>query len=74
VTHAVVDLGLCAGAVGVAVAGVTGTVAGVLAHQPYDGVPLLVASALTAGLAFAVLVPLARLNALRHFDPTGVRR
>lgn len=69
VLHALVDLGLCAGGVGVAVAGFSGTIGAVLADQPYDGVPLVVASALTAGLAFAVLSPLARLTALRHFDP-----
>lgn len=79
VLHAVVDLGLAAGGVGVAVAGVTGTIGTVLSHQPFAGVPLVLASALTAGLAFAVLSPLARLNALRHFDPghvetTGVHR
>jgi Methylamine utilisation protein MauE len=74
VPHAVVDLGLCAGGVGVAVAGASGTIATVLDHQPFDGVPLVAASVLTAGLAFAVLSPLARLNALRHFDPTGVSR
>lgn len=85
-THAVVNLCLAAGAVGVAIgAGVaTGagagagagvrTLAGVLSAQPYGGIPLLVASAVAAGLAFAVLSPLARLDALRHFDPTGVRR
>lgn len=79
VLHAVVDLGLCAGGVGVAVAGVSGTIGAVLADQPYHGVPLVVASVLTAGLAFAVLSPLARLTALRQFDPrhfetTGVQR
>lgn len=72
--HAVVDLGLGAGGVGVALAGTSDTIAGVLAHQPFDGVPLVVASVLTAGLAFAVLSPLARLNALRHFEPSGVSR
>lgn len=74
ILHAVVDLGLCAGGVGVAVAGVSGTLVGVLARQPFDGAPLVVASILTAGLAFAVLSPLARLNALRQLNPTGGRR
>jgi len=72
VLHAVIDLGLCAGAVGIAIAGVSGTIGGVLAHQPYHAVPLVVASALTAGLTFAVLSPLARLTALRHFDPSHI--
>lgn len=74
VLHAVVDVGLGAGAIGVAVGGLSGTVAGVLADQPFDGVPLVVASALTAGLAFAVMSPLARLSALRRLEPRGVRR
>ena len=40
-----------------------------LGHQYFDGVPLLVASAVGAWLAFLVMSPLARLQALRRTQP-----
>jgi hypothetical protein len=71
VLHAVVDAALAAAAAGVAVAAPTGTIVAVLGRQRFDGLPLLAAGLLTAALAYAVLSPLARLAALRHFDPAA---
>jgi hypothetical protein len=73
ILHAVIDAALAAGAVGLIVAAPTGTIVAVLAKQSFDGGPLLAASVVTAGLAFAVLSPLARLTALRHLDPAVSR-
>jgi hypothetical protein len=66
--HAAVDLALAAGAAGVVVWPGT-SLLDLLGGQPFDGVPLLAASAVTGGLAYAVISPLARLGALRRMSP-----
>jgi hypothetical protein len=69
VLHALVDVALASGALGLVVASPAGTIVGVLEGQAFDGWPLVAASAVTGVLAFAVMSPLARLAALRHLDP-----
>ena len=67
--HAGIDLLAALAATGVAVAGPDGWIGPVLAGQPYHGVALVAASALATWLAFLVLVPLTRLQALRATVP-----
>jgi hypothetical protein len=74
VLHAVIDAALAAGGIGLVVAAPAGTIVGVLSAQRYDGLVLVAASAVTGFLAYAVLSPLARLTALRHFVPIGAAR
>jgi hypothetical protein len=70
--HVAVNLVLAASAAAVAAAAPsTGTVAGVLRHQPWHGVPLVVVSALGTWLAGLVLVRLAALEVVRR--QVGVR-
>jgi hypothetical protein len=63
--HVVLDVGLAAAAVVVAAAGHSGTIAGVLVHQPLHGVPLLLVSALASWLTLLAFVGLAQLQAAR---------
>jgi hypothetical protein len=69
VLHAVLDAGLSVAALLVAIQWPGGSVVHVLGRQYLDGVPLVVASALGAWLAFLVMSPLARLQALRRMQP-----
>jgi hypothetical protein len=65
--HLVVNLGLAAAAVVVtAAAPTTGSIASVLSHQPWNGVPLVAVSAVGAWLTFLVLSPLAALQGARR--------
>lgn len=65
--HVVVDLGLAGAAVTVAAVGpTTGSITSVLAHQPWAGVPLVLASAACAWLVYLALSPLAALHGARH--------
>jgi hypothetical protein len=66
VLHAVVNAGLATSAIAVAASGQTGTLASMLGHQPWDGVPLAGASALGAWLCFLVLSVMAELHASRR--------
>jgi hypothetical protein len=63
--HVVLDVGLASAAVVVAAAHHPGTIAGVLAHQPLHGVPLLIASAVASWLTLLAFVGLAQLRAAR---------
>lgn len=69
--HVAVDLMFCAAAAGAAATAHAGTVTGILSHQPLDGVPMLLASAATAVLAFAALSGLARVQAARGLYRAG---
>jgi hypothetical protein len=69
VLHGALDALVSAGALLVAVDWSGGGVTSVLGHQYLDGVPLVVASAIAAWLAFLVMSPLARLQALRQTQP-----
>jgi hypothetical protein len=63
----VVDLALAIAATLVATAAPTdGTIITALAHQPFDGVPLLVVSAVGAWLTYLTLTMLAALEAVRR--------
>jgi hypothetical protein len=64
--HVVVDLVLAASAAVVASAGLDGSMASVLAAQPLDGVPLLMASAVGAWLTYLAVSVLASLQAARR--------
>ncbi len=65
--HVVVDLALAIAATLVATAAPTdGTIITALAHQPFDGVPLLVVSAVGAWLTYLTLTMLAALEAVRR--------
>jgi hypothetical protein len=68
--HAVVDLGLAAAAVAVAVAAPTGSIVSILAAQPLHGLPLALVSAIGAWLVYLVVSVLAQLRAARQL--TGV--
>jgi hypothetical protein len=70
VAHAVVNLVVVGGALGVAVAGPSGSLLTVLSGQYLGGVPLVAASALAGVLAYLVMAPLARLTAVRADRPT----
>jgi hypothetical protein len=64
--HVVVDLALAIAATLVAAAAPTfGTIITTLGHQPFDGVPLLVVSAIGAWLTYLTLSMLAALEAAR---------
>jgi hypothetical protein len=70
--HAVLDLVLAGSAVAVAVGTATsGTLAGVLAHQPWGGLPLVGVAAVGAWLAALVLGRLSVLEGVRR--QVGVR-
>ena len=65
--HLVVNLGLAVTAIVVAAAApISGSIASVLSHQPWDGVPLVAVSAVGAWLTFLVLSPLAALQGVRR--------
>jgi hypothetical protein len=64
--HLVVNLGLAVAAIVVAAAPTSGSIASVLSHQPWDGVPLVAVSALCAWLTYLVLSPLAALQGARR--------
>lgn len=64
--HAVIDAGLAAAAAVVALRGPGGSLGHVLAAQPAHGVPLVLASAVLAWLAYLALTDLATLQAARR--------
>lgn len=66
VLHAVVNAVLAASAIAVAASGQTATLASMLGHQPWDGVPLAGASVLGVWLCFLVLSVMAELQASRR--------
>lgn len=67
--HATVTAIAAAGAIGVAWAAPTGTLVDQLRHQKLDGIPLVAAVVAACWLAYLVMVPLARLTALRAAEP-----
>jgi hypothetical protein len=69
VLHAVLDAGVSVAALLVAAEWPGGSVGHFLGHQYGHGIPLVVASAIAAWLAFLVMAPLARLGALRYMQP-----
>jgi hypothetical protein len=69
VLHAALDALVGVAALLVAIDWPGGGVTSVLGHQYHDGIPLLAASATAAWLAFLVMSPLARLQALRRTQP-----
>ena len=72
--HAMLNAVLAAASAGVAVSGTGGTMAGYLAHQPLDGVPLVGAGAACAWLVFHAVTTLGRLGeARRPAGPPPVR-
>lgn len=66
ITHVVANACLGAAAVAVAAAHFRDSVLGVLADQPWRGVPLLMASLLAAWLTLLVMDQMARLTAVRR--------
>jgi hypothetical protein len=64
--HALLDAGIGAAAVAVAVARHHGTITSVLAHQPFHAVPLLLASAASTWLVALAMSGLPRLRAARR--------
>jgi hypothetical protein len=73
--HLALNLVLAASAVAVAVtAPSAGTLGGVLAHQPWQGVPLVLVTVLGTWLATLVLVRLAALEAVRRQVAIGAGR
>ncbi|MHB1533392.1 MAG: MauE/DoxX family redox-associated membrane protein [Acidimicrobiales bacterium] len=72
VTHAVLDGALCGAAAAVAASGITGELPQVLSRQYFEGIPLLVAGAACAWLAYLVLALQPRLGALRAMDPRAM--
>jgi hypothetical protein len=73
ILHVVVNLVATGAGGAVAAAGLHGASTVVLGHSYAHGVPLAIAAALTAWLAYLALVPLARLGDLRALPPTGRR-
>ncbi len=65
---------LAAAAAAVALAQPAGSMLGVLARQPADGVPLAAVSALAAWLAYLAVVALADLQAARALAQVSFRR
>lgn len=66
--HTLVDLALGGAALVVAIWGPAGDVVGILAAQPLDGAPLVVASGVGTALVLLAMTSLARLRAA-HVDP-----
>jgi hypothetical protein len=64
--HVAVDLVLAAAALSVALAAPTGSLVSILAAQPFDGLPLVVASALCVWLAFLTMATLAQVDGARR--------
>ncbi len=71
--HVVVNIGLALAATSVAVAGPTGTILSIVARQPGHGLPLLVASAVCAWLAYLAISVLAELQAARRLTAVTFR-
>jgi hypothetical protein len=71
--HVVVNVGLAVAAATVALAGVTGTVASVLSHQPLHGLPLVAVSGLGAWLVYLALSGLASVQAARRLTAVSFR-
>lgn len=72
IMHVVINVGLAASAVVVAIAGRSGTLLSALSGQPWHGIPLVAVSAVCAWLIVLALSPLARLEAARRLvAPTG---
>ncbi len=70
--HLVVDLALAASAIAVTVSVAPGWLPGLVAGQPWHGVPLVLLSCLCAWLVFLALTSLAELGAARRL--VGVTR
>ena len=71
VVHAIIDAVVAGGAIGLLISPATGWIPDLLARQYGHGVPLVVAALLAAWLAYLVMSPLARLDALRTDAPRG---
>jgi hypothetical protein len=71
--HVVVNCGLAAAAAAVALAAPTGSIVSILSRQPAHGLPLTVASALCAWLAFLAVSRLAALQAARRLTAISFR-
>jgi hypothetical protein len=71
--HIVVNLVLCLSAITVAAAGTDGSIFSILAHQPWHGLPLVVASAAGAWLTFLTISVLAELRAARRLTAISFR-
>ncbi len=71
--HIVVNLVLCLSAISVATAGTDGSIFSILAHQPWHGLPLVVASAAGAWLTFLTITVLAELQAARRLTAVSFR-
>ena len=69
VVHAVIDAVVAGGAIGLVISPATGWIPNLLARQYDHGVPLVLAALLAGWLAYLVMSPLARLNALRTHAP-----
>ncbi len=72
--HLALDMGLSVAAAAVALAHPAGTMLVVLAHQPADGVPLLIVSVLGAWLAYLTVSALATLQTARALTSISFRR
>ena len=71
--HVVVNLVLCLSAVSVAAAGPDGWIVSILSHQPWHGLPLVVASTTGAWLTFLTVSVLAELQAARRLTAVSFR-
>jgi hypothetical protein len=71
--HIVVNLVLCLSAISVAAAGPDGSILSILSHQPWHGLPLVVASAAGAWLTFLAVSVLAELQAARRLTAISFR-
>jgi hypothetical protein len=64
--HIVIDVALAASAAAIAADGLGGSLWSFLGHQPWSGIPLVLASATGTWLVYLVLSPMARLQAVRR--------
>ncbi len=71
--HVLINVVLCVSAVSVAAGAPTGSIVSFLGHEPFHGIPLVMASAIAAWLAFLTIAVAARLQAARRLTAVSFR-